>query len=239
MPTGGRPALALVALVAEAAEGSPPSASGTVRRMTQPSRFVFALSLGVLAILPGCGATAANYGVAADAQVALRSAREAHAAPLAVGQVQMVEDASGEDENIGCRALSVAAPADRGTFSEYVRRALIDELNVAGLYDPQSPIIVRVAISRLEITSTGNSAIDGTFHFSVGQSAGENKATHVVKVPFTSAFVADTACQNAAKAFPAAVQQAIVSFVRSPEFYRATAPSKPPRGAPKPTPPKG
>jgi hypothetical protein len=194
--------------------------------MNRRLRSAFALPLVLVSLLPGCGATAANYGLAADAQVALRAAREAHASPLAVGQVQLVGDASGEDENLGCRALSVAAPADRSTFSEYVRRALIDELNVAGLYDPQSPIIVRVAISRLEVSSTGNAAIDGTFRFSVGRAADENPAVHLVRVPFTTAFVADTACQNAAKAFPAVVQQAIVSFVRSPEFYRATAPPK-------------
>jgi hypothetical protein len=198
---------------------------------TPPSFAASFLLVAAVGLLSGCGATAANYSVAADAQVALRAAREAHAAPLSVGQVQMVGEASGEQESLGCRALSVAAPADRGSFPEYVRRALIDELNVAGLYDPKSPIVVRVTISRLEITSMGDSTIDGVFRFTVGSAADENPATHVVKVPFTSAFVADTACRNAATAFPAAVQQAIVSFVRSPEFYRATSPSKPPAGA--------
>lgn len=198
------------------------------------ARLALLCSLVSIAALPGCGATAANYGVAADAQVALRSAREAHASPLAVGEVRMVGDARDEDENLGCRALSVAAPADRKTFAEYTRRALIDELNLAGLYDPRSPVIVRVAISRLEITSTGDAAIDGTFRFSVGTSPDENLATHVVRVPFTSAFVADTACQNAAQAFPAVIQQAIVGFVRSPEFARAIMtvplPAEPPAG---------
>ena len=199
---------------------------------TSWGRATASLVFPIVFCLIGCGSSAASYGPAVDAQVALRWAREQGATPLGVGQVWVSGEAADDDQAIGCRALSVAAPADRRTFSEYVRRALIDELSLAGLYDPRSPIVVRVNISRLEITSLGDSTIDAVMTFTVGDARGPLSSTHALRVPFTSAFVADTACANAARAFPAVVQQAIVAFVRSTDFARATAPTGPPRSAP-------
>jgi len=48
-------------------------------------------------------------------------------------RVGAVKVASGmRDDGVGCRALSITPPAERGTYSRYIQAALMDELRIAG-----------------------------------------------------------------------------------------------------------
>lgn len=173
----------------------------------------------------GCSAAAANYSVSADSQVALRNAKEKGAGTFSVAQATHSGIADVTDRKVGCRALSVGAPADKKTFSNYLRMALVDELRIAGLHSEDSPTAIQVDIIKLEVDSTGDSfwKISAVFSFGKDRSS---QYTSSVEHPFTSAYGAEGACQNAAQAFPAAIQKLLSQFFLSKEFSENASANK-------------
>lgn len=172
----------------------------------------------------GCSAAAANYSVSADSQVVLRNAKEKGAGSFGVGTVTHSGFPDVTDRRVSCRALSVGAPADRRTFSNYIRTALTDELRIAGMHSESTPTPIQVDVTKLELDSTGDSFWKISATFTIG--AGGASYTSSVEHPFTSAFGAESACQNAAQAFPAAVQKLLNQFFLSKEFTYAASANK-------------
>jgi hypothetical protein len=176
------------------------------------------MKAALLAILPaaialgGCSTfTTPRYSINADTNVALRALG---ATGIGVGTFSgpVAFDNT-------CRAAGPLAPPDGMTHTAYIRKALEDELKVAGAYAAGTP---RVALSgivnRLEFSSSrgltgGSWDIDLTLRSSNGRTL-----TMAERYEFESGFDGITACKQTAEAYFPAVQNLIGKFARSPDF---------------------
>ena len=105
------------------------------------------------------------------------------------------------------------------SHTAYLKKALEDELKVAGAHAATSPkTILTGNVTRLEFSSSrgltgGSWDADLTLISSNGKSM--NASEHY---EFESGFVADTACKQTAEAYMPMAQNLIGKIVRSPEF---------------------
>ena len=176
------------------------------------------MKIRLLVLLPIVLATAAcstyttpRYSINADTNVALKS--------LGVSGIGVGSFSGPTSFDTGCRAAGPLAPPDGMTHTEYLRKALEDELKVAGAHGVASPrIVLTGAVTKLEFSSSrgvtgGSWDIDMTLSSTNGRkmSASEHYEFH-------SGFIADTACKQTAEAYMPAVQNLIRKLVHSPEF---------------------
>jgi len=118
-----------------------------------------------------------------------------------------------------CRAAGPLAAPDGISYSEYIRKALADELKVAGAYAEANPrITLSGVVNRLEFSSS-RGLTGGSWDIQISLNSSNGKTLPVAEhYEFESGFVADTACKQTAEAYFPAVQNLIAKAVRSPEF---------------------
>lgn len=173
-------------------------------------KLLVALPLTIL--LSACSTfTTPRYSISADTNVALKAIG---ASNIAVGSF------SGPNNfDASCRGAGPLAPPDGMSHTDYLKKALEDELKVAGAHAISSPKVVLTGmVNKLEFSSSrgitgGSWDIDVTLKSSNGKSM-----SAVEHYEFESGFIADTACKQTAEAYMATVQNLIGKFVRSPEF---------------------
>lgn len=115
---------------------------------------------------------------------------------------------------ITCRGFGPVKTPDGEPFSEYVRKALMDELKIADIYSTEAPIMLSGQLNQLDFSSaSGNWSISLTVNSSNGKSITVND-----NYKFTTSYYGETACNQTAQAFMPAVQDIIGKLVRSAEF---------------------
>jgi hypothetical protein len=123
----------------------------------------------------------------------------------------------------GCRGFGSIEFADGLSPAEYVRRAFEDEIKAAGAHAAgRAPKLeISGALERVEFSTT-NGLTGGEWALELSL-RGSNGITQRVAETYTfrSGFAADAACQNAAAAFPRAVQNLVAKAVRGPVFAAA------------------
>jgi hypothetical protein len=123
--------------------------------------------------------------------------------------------APGQSE-IVCRAVGPIKTPDGEPFSEYVRKALVDEMKIAGIYNPTAPISITGRLDKADFGSTsGTWLLTLTLASNNGATLTESETYR-----FTTSFAAITACREAANAFMPAVQNLVERAVRNPGFQR-------------------
>ena len=166
-----------------------------------------------VAIISGCTTfTPPRYSIATDNTIALRK--------IEIGDISVADFSDAETFSRGCRGGAWIAPPDGFTFAEYVRKALADELKIAGLYDDdQSPrITLSGSIDSLDFSSVpGPSGGKWNIVLTLNSSNGESMSVEE-HYKFGSAFLGDVACLHTAEAFMAAVQSLIGKIVTSQHF---------------------
>lgn len=166
------------------------------------------LSFGLLA---GCDTYAASrYSINADTVVALR---QLNGNTVNVGH--FTSSVPNQTE-ITCRAVGPIKTPDGETFAEYVRKALMDEMKIAGVFAERSPTQVTGILNEVDLGSAS-----GTWRLGLTLvSSNGNRLTATETYKFTSSFVGVTACQEAAKALMPAIQNLVGRAVRDPAFRR-------------------
>jgi len=174
-------------------------------------------SLRVLLPLIAIGLTACEtpttqrYAVSADN---VQSIRSMGLTGIAVGAF-----AEPTDFSPMCRSLGAIQVADGLTHTQYIQRAFVDELKIAGAYSQGSPkVTLTGTVKKLEFSSTralvgGSWAIEVVLRSSNGRTieAGEY-------YEFSSGFGAVSACQNTAAAFSRAVQNLVGKVLKHSAF---------------------
>ena len=170
--------------------------------------------IAVLAlVLSGCSSlTVQNYGVAADANYALKQ--------LKVGESLFVgEISNSSNTEMSCRMMGPIKFANNMTAAGYIKKALEDELKLSGAYAPKTPkFVLGGTINKLEMSSTkGMSRGFWLIELTIRSSNGKS-----VKVAenyeFESGFDGNTACVNTTTAFMPAVQNLITKLVNDSQF---------------------
>lgn len=173
-------------------------------------KLVAAMPIAVL--LSACSTyTTPRYAINADTNVALKSIG---ASDVAVGSFSGPKtfDAS-------CRAAGPLAPPDGMSHTAYLKKALEDELKVAGAHASSSPkVTLTGTVNKLEFSSS-RGLTGGTWDIDVTLNSSNGKTMAAFEhYEFESGFIADTACKQTAEAYMPTVQNLIGKIVRSPEF---------------------
>jgi hypothetical protein len=170
------------------------------------------LIAAIALFLAGCETpTTQRYAISADNNLAIRAL---NTTGVGVGPFTSVApfDAS-------CRAFGPMQVSDGLTHVEYIRRALTDELKVAGAFAPASPrIILSGTVNRLEFSTT-KGLTGGSWTIELTLTSSNGKVLEVNEYyEFKSGFGANEACRNTAEAFSRAVQDLVGKAVGSPAF---------------------
>jgi hypothetical protein len=160
-------------------------------------------------VLSGCSTySAARYTSNADNIVALRSL---NGKVVNVGTFSATKP--GEKE-IMCRGVGPIKTPDGEPFADFVRKALVDELQLAGAYSKTAPVTLTGNLDAIDFSSaSGNWNLALTVKSSNGKSI-----TASEQYAFTTSFYGETACNQTAQAFMPAVQNLVGKIVRSQEF---------------------
>lgn len=170
------------------------------------------LMIPFVALLAACETyTTPRYAINADTNVAIKS--------LGTTNVGVGPFVGPDSFDSGCRAAGPLAPPDGMSHTAYIKKALEDELKVAGAHSAESPrVVLSGTVNKLEFSSSrgltgGSWDIDLTLKSSNGKSM-----TAIEHYEFESGFAAFTACKQTAEAYMPTVQNLIGKTVRSPEF---------------------
>lgn len=168
------------------------------------------LAILLVAILcVGCSSYAVpRYGVAVPNVTALR---QAGGQKVSVGKFT----AAGESKSqITCRAVGPIKTPDERPFEEYVRKALIDELQVAELLSESGPITLTGVLDRVDFSST-----EGKWYLDLTVKSSNGASVSVASVhDYEASFIGEKACALSAQAFAPAVQVLIGTLVHNPGF---------------------
>jgi hypothetical protein len=169
------------------------------------SLFVIA-SIGVLS---GCSTySAARYSSNADNVVALRAL---DGKVVNVGGFTATKP--GEKE-IMCRGVGPIKTPDGEPFSEFVRKALVDELKIANAFSAEAPVTLTGNLDSIDFSSAS-----GSWNLALTVKSSNGKSmTASEEYAFTTSFYGETACNQTAQALMPAVQNLVGKIVRSPEF---------------------
>lgn len=171
-----------------------------------------AFGLTVLCALSACATpTTPRYSVGTDNVLALKAL---NTSGVYVGTIS--EPAK---DDIKCRGIGRMRMQDQNTHAEYIRRALADELKVAGAY-ANPPARVTITGELLEInSSSGLGSNNGKWSMKLRlQSSNGTNMVISNDYTFRAGFAATAACNNVAQAFVPAVQDLIGKAVSSPNF---------------------
>jgi hypothetical protein len=169
------------------------------------------ISLALLvsaATLSGCAYNVSPYGASVRN---VESIKSLNIKPVSVATFQSSKPGLA---SITCRAAGPVSVSP--SFENYIEKAFIDELKLAGAYDPSSNVTLA---GRLEDVDFSSGITDGKWLFTVVVSNNRNESfTAKSTFGFSGSFVADKACQETAQAFAPAVQKLVEDIVRDPKF---------------------
>ena len=179
-------------------------------------KFLLPLTLVSLTVLfSGCSTySASRYSINSDNVVAMRTL---NGKMINVGSFSATKP--GEKE-IMCRGVGPIKTPDGEAFSEFVRKAFLDELKIASVYSATAPVTLTGNLDAIDFSSAnGGWNLSLTVKSSNGKSLSVNES-----YPFTTSFFGETACNQTAQAFMPAVQNLVGKVVRSTEFLALSAP---------------
>lgn len=160
------------------------------------------------ALVSGCAYNTTQYGASVQNVEAIKAV---NIRPVAVAPFTSAKPGLA---SITCRAAGPVTVSP--SFESYIERAFIDELKLAGAYNPNSPLRLS---GRLDEVDFSSGMTDGNWSFSLTVANARNESfTTASRFGFSGSFVADKACQEVAQAFGPAVQKLIQDVVRDPRF---------------------
>ena len=159
-------------------------------------------------VLAGCETySAPRYGLSADNILALKDLEGS-------SRIKLGAFREPQKFSAGCRAAGPITAADDMGFAAYIRKALADELKVAGRYDERADVVLTGSVDNLAFSSSV-----GSWDITLTVTSSNGKSMTVKEhYQFHPAFVAETACKRVADAYFPAVQDLIQKLIRSPEF---------------------
>jgi hypothetical protein len=162
-----------------------------------------------VALLSGCSTLAASrYSISVDNVVALRTL---NGKTIDVGAFSSSQPGKSE---IKCRGVGPIRTPDGEPFSEFIRKALVDDLRMANVFSPTAPVTLTGNLDEIDFDSH-----EGKWNLALTITS-SNGRLMVVKedYSYTKSFGGNTACDQTAQALMPAVQNLVGKIVRSPDF---------------------
>ena len=163
----------------------------------------------LFALSSGCSTYATSrYSICADNVTALRNFG---GKTINVGAFTATMPGQSE---IMCRGVGPIKTPDGEPFSEFVRKALIDEMVIANVFSPKASVTLTGNLNNIDFSSAS-----GTWNLSLTVNSSNGKSMNVTEnYSYTTSFYGETACNQTAQALMPAVQNLIGKVTRSPEF---------------------
>jgi hypothetical protein len=123
----------------------------------------------------------------------------------------------GEIREITCRITGTIKTPDGETFTNYIRKALIDELQMGNLYSKMAPITLTGNLDNIEFSSDFH--FGGYWYLSLTVKSSNEKTLKVTeKYTFTPSWTGVAACNESAQRFMPAVQNLIIKVIKNENF---------------------
>lgn len=178
--------------------------------MMKSSIMNYLVVVAAVSMLVGCGFTINPYSASVTNVMAIKNSGTK---PVSIASFSSYKP---DLSSIGCRAAGPIETPDKSSFESYIRKAFIEELSLAGLYDPTSPLVLQGMVEELDFNSNIGA---GKWVISLSISSNKNNGYKVSSTyKFSTNWVADKACQQVAQAFVPAVQQLILKTISDPRF---------------------
>lgn len=163
----------------------------------------------VAVVTSGCSTYAAHrYAFSTDNVLALRSL---NGKTVNIGPFTSTTP---DQKSITCRAVGPIKTPDGEAFSDYVRKALLDELKISNAHSVTSPVTITGNLDFIDFSSNS-----GRWNIGLTVKSSNGKLMSVKEeYAFTTSYMAETACNQTAQALMPAVQDLIGKVVRSQEF---------------------
>ena len=117
-------------------------------------------------------------------------------------------------KSVSCRAVGPIPTPDGETYENYIRNALISELQIADSYSSEGEVVLTGNLNEIKPNSvSGNWKISLTVNSSNGK-----KLTVDELYDFKTSYYGETACNQTAQALMPAVQNLIGKLVTNAEF---------------------
>ena len=169
----------------------------------------FAVTILAAVLFAGCSTYTANrYSISADNVTTLRGLRPAL---VNVGPFTAAEPGRTE---ITCRAVGPIKTPDGETFEAFVRKAFIDELQMAEIYSATAPVTLTANVEHLDFSSNR-----GKWTIALGLASSNGRRLTVSdEYDFGWHFIGEVACRQVGQALMPAVQNIVGKAVRHPDF---------------------
>jgi len=163
----------------------------------------------LLFLTTGCSTyTVLRYAPSTDNVVALRALE---GKSINVGAFTAATPGQTE---IMCRAVGPIKTPDGEPFSDYVRKAFLDDLRIANVYSDSAKITITGHLDAIDFSSNS-----GEWHLSLTVKSTNGKSMSVSEnYKYKTSFYGETACNQSAQALMPAVQNLVGRVVRSAEF---------------------
>lgn len=175
------------------------------------------LLLGAGLILAGCASSPApQYQAAAESR------------PLGPGTAVAVGESKAavnvKNSKVSLRGASMGSPSADGTFSGYLRDALIAELTASGRYSEEAERTIALELLRHEINASGIKEGEARLAVRVVVSGGKDgrfEKTYEATHTWPSSFVGAVAIPAAYDNYGTAVQKLLLAVLSDPGFQTA------------------
>lgn len=181
-------------------------------------RLAAAAWLAVTLSTAGCTINGARYTVALPNTLALR---DAGLARVRVGEVREDRAASGNVERVKARAMKVVSPY--GSYTAYLREALVNEFDHADLLDANSPLVIDAVLIRNVLGGTVEREFaEITARFIVRrEGAVIHESTKTGHYEWDSSLAGEVAVPRAVANYRVGVQRLIAALIADPDFLEA------------------
>ncbi|WP_137886534.1 hypothetical protein [Pseudomonas sp. 2FE] len=168
------------------------------------------LLVTILVLLQGCSTYAVNrYSMSMDNVEQIKRAVDGRS--ISVGTFTAVEPGR---TTIMCRGVGPIKTPDGEPFEAYIRKALIDELRLAGAYDSAAQTNVTGTLKSIDFTSVG-----GAWTIVLEVQSNQGRRFEITETyQYTTSYFGETACNQTAQAVMPAIQNLVKSVVSHPEF---------------------
>lgn len=177
-----------------------------------------ALLTFAFALMTGCSTTAPVYPASVNNLQALKAAK---GTTVNVGPFT-ADGAAANNASIGLRAVQMTSP--KGSYSNYLHDALVQDLTDAGLYDAKSGTQVTAVLLKNDISAAGVSTASGMIEarFTVSRDGKQlfDKTKHGA-LEWESHFVGNIAIDRAKNNYPNLVTAMLHDLYSDPDFINS------------------
>jgi hypothetical protein len=166
-------------------------------------------ALAGVVLLSGCAFNIGSYGSSVDT---VESIRRQNLPPVSLAPFTATKPGV---TTIYCRGTGPVETADKKSFESYIEAAMRDDLKLAGIYDPDSKLVLNGNLDAIDFSSNM-----GVARWMITLSVSSTKPGYATSIQhqFSTNFVGDKACQQVAGAFVPAIQQLVRQVAENPQF---------------------